>query len=154
MFVAKRSTGAERAAGTAAGTAGKCVLHEGITLTVSLLKAVQTSIQKATKVLQLQQCEQVSNCVETSFKSSVESLECLLDEFFCDKIYRLICSTVSWYINSMKCRPNPDPNPNPNAESFSSSRKSSTRNSTRNSTRVICSLVNRHQLMNLFLHVT
>ena len=33
----------------------------------------------------------VSNYVESSFESSFELLEFLLDEMFCDKIYRLIC---------------------------------------------------------------
>ena len=46
---------------------------------------------------------------------------------------------ISWYISSMKCRPNPDPNPirNPNPESFHRVES----RVTRNSTRWFCSLV-------------
>jgi len=53
--------------------------------------------------------------------------------------------SISWYINSMKCRPNsipnPNPNPNPNPESFHQVESRVTRKSTQNSTRWYCSLV-------------
>ena len=55
-----------------------------MTLTCFLLTTTITNIQS----------ERVSDFVESSFKSSFELLEFLLDEFFCDKIYRLICSTI------------------------------------------------------------
>ena len=54
--------------------------------------------------------EKISNFVESSFKSSFELLEFLLDEIFSDEILPAdLQYYISWY---MKCRPNPDPNPN------------------------------------------
>jgi len=91
-------------------------------------------------------CCGVSNFVKSSF----ELLEFLLDEILWQNLPADLQYYISWYINSMKCRPNPDtnanpipnpnPNPNPIPESFHRVESRVTRNSTRNSTR-FCRLV-------------
>jgi len=64
----------------------------------------------------------VSSCFKSSFELGYSNF--YSTNFFCDKIYRLICSL-------MKCRPNPDPNPMLNPESFHRVESRVTRNSTR-----------------------
>ena len=87
------------------------------------------------------------------FKSSFELLEFLLYEIFWQNSPADLQYYISWYINSMKCRPNPDfnpnpiPNRNPKPVSFHRVENRVTRNSTRNSTRWFCRLNNKQVIV-------